>query len=237
MTKRVKIGLSIATLVGATLVVLVNFTNVCGLQAVTLDGAPVENWPEQYSMLESRSIARQSLDSLAKAVLARDDVFKVNVDLSGLHTVAINTNEYTPECFLVDRKSGKLYGLDERARVLPLDNATPDWERPVLTGLRAGNFFQTCRAAGVQTLVDELRELRDEREDFYRLIEEIRFEQDGSLTTQVAGLAYRLRMVPERFCSGIDQYLKFATKFDTDLTEITQMDVRIDNMVVTRGGK
>jgi hypothetical protein len=237
VTKRLKIGLTIATFVGATIVVLVNFTEVCRLEAVTLNGTPVEKWSEEFPVLQPTSVARQSLDSVARAALADDDVYKVDVDISGLHSLSIRTNEFTPECFLLDRKSGGLYGLDERARVLPLDNATVDWERPILTGLTVGTMFQRCREAGVHTVLRELRELRDDNEDLYRLIEEIHFEYDGSLTTQIAGLRYRLRMTPERFQRGIDQYLTFVTRFETDLEGVVQLDVRFDNMVTTRGGK
>ncbi len=236
MTRRTKIGLTIATVIGATIVGLVNFTEMCQLEAVTLNGQPVEQWSEQYQVLKPRSIARQSLDSLARAILAEDDVFRVDVDYSGIHSLSVRTNVFTPECFLLDEKSGEIFGLDDRARVLPLNNATPDWERPILTGLRAGAMFQPCREAGVRTVLEGLRELRDSDEDVYRLIEEIRFESDGSLTAQIAGLPYRLRLTPERFQQGINQYLTFVTRFESDLEGVVLLDVRFDNMVVTRGG-
>ena len=237
MTRRTKIGLIVVTVIGATVVGLVDFTEMCRLEAVTLNGQPVEQWSEQFQVLQPRSIARQSLDSLARVILADDDVFQVDVDISGIHTLSVRTNEFTPECLLLDRKTGELRGLDNRARVLPLDNATVDWERPILTGLTAGPMFEPCRQAGVRTVTEELRKLRDSNEDIYRLIEEVRFEPDGSLTVQIAGLGYCLRLTPERFRRGIDQYLAFVTRFESDLEGVALLDVRYDNMVVTRGGK
>jgi len=234
---RLRIIMLSGIVLGAGFIGLVHFSDAFRLEAVTLDAAHIEDWPERFPVLQSRSIARQPLDSLAHLILADDDIFRVDIEFSDRHTLSIETNRFVPECFLLDRASGKLYGLDANASLLPLDNATPDWERPVLTGVTAGRRFEPCADPGVRTIIGQLADFRRSHRDMYRLLEEIHIETDGSLTAFISGLHYRLRLTPERFSAGLGQYLEFTTRFDSDLDNVALVDLRYDNMVVTRGDR
>lgn len=234
MSTRTKIILSGGIVAGLALVAVVNFTGVCRLHAVTLNEEPLEDWSQRYSMLSNAPLVRQPLGQLADSLLAADTVCRVEVRPGGLHELDIYVNRFVPACLLLDSESGVMYGLDRQGRILPLDNAEIDWERPILIGLEAGPRFELCRHPLVTLVMDELEELRDEHHDFYRLIDQIRFDDEGCVTVAVTGLGYTLRVSPRRLAGDLDRYLDFATRYNPDLDSITMVDLRFEDMIITR---
>lgn len=234
MSKRTQSILLAGIVVGLTMAAAINFTGVCQLQAVTLNDEPIENWLQRYSVLNEGPLVRQPLEQLADSILAADTVCRVEVRPGGLHELDIHINRFVPDCLLLDAKTGVLYGLDRRGRVLPLDNAEIDWERPVLTGLEAGPRFRLCRQPLVSIVMDELEELRDDHHDFFRLIDQIQFDTDGYVTVSVTGLGYGLRVSPRRLAGDVSRYLEFVTRFDPALDSVAMVDLRFENMIITR---
>ncbi len=234
MSKRTKFILSGGITLGLAMIAVINFTGVCRLQAVTLNGEPIEDWSRRYPMLSDAPLVRQPLDRLADDILAVDTICRVEVRPGGLHELSIRVNRFVPECLLLDVKSGVMYGLDHQSRVLPLDNAEVDWERPILIGLEAGPRFQLCRHPLVSIVIGELGELRDDHHHFYRLVDQIRFDDDGYVTVSVAGLGYSLRVSPRRLARDLKRYLEFVTRFDPALENVTVVDLRFESMIITR---
>ena len=116
---KIKIVMLSVIFFGMALMVVVDIANVCPLEAVTLDNQPVKAFDKKYCLEKSRSLFDQPLDSLAREFLARKDIIRVEVDYRLPRGLCITTNDLEPVCFVVDRVSGELYGLDNCARGLP----------------------------------------------------------------------------------------------------------------------
>ena len=235
--KRTKLFFAFGVVIVAVSVAVVNFTNVCRLEAVTLNGEPINDWSGRFDMLHEKSLFRQPLDSLAHVVLTDEGTFKVDISCSWPHTLNIRTNAFSPTCFLLDKMSGRLYGLEENGRIVPLKNAVTDWERPVLTGVKSGRWFGYCRDGRVKVVVDQLERLRNNNLNLFRLIDEIDFKTTDYVQVSVSGLPYRLKARPERLAKDLDRFIEFVTKFDPDLSGVRYLDLRFDNMIICARGK
>ena len=236
-SKRVQLFFAFGVVIVAVSVAVVNFTNVCRLEAVTLNGEPVNDWSGRFDMLRGKSLFRQPLDSLARIVLTDEGTFKVDISCSWPHTLNIRTNAFSPTCFLLDKTSGRLCGLEENGRVVPLENAVTDWERPVLTGVKSGRWFGYCREGRVKVVVDQLESLRKSNLNLFRLIDEVDFETTDYVQVSVSGLPYRLKARPECLARDLDRFIEFVTKFDPDLDGVRHLDLRFDNMIICDRGK
>ena len=237
MSTRMKLGLVAASLIGVALTVVVNYTAACRLREVTLDDVPVRDWPQRFAMLDTRQGPGQSLDSLATRILADSGVYKVDLSWSLPHRLEISTNRFMPECFLLDNRTGRLFGVDDHGRVVPLITPVENWERPVLTGLTAGKMFERCADARVKVVVQQLRRSRDDHRDLYRLIEEIDFTDRFGLSMTVGGMPYRLKLRAETLSEDLDRFVQFITRYGVDLNEARALDFRFDKMVVCVRGK
>jgi len=219
-------------LVGLGLTVTVNFTDACRLRAVTVDGKPVENWRQQFAMLRPGSLAAQPVERLAKKLLADEDVYKVDVRFELPGGIDVRTNEFRPVCFVVGMETGKLFGLNRRARLIALDAPDINWEQPVFTGLTTGALHSICADPRVLPVIDQLEDLRESRADLYRLLDEIDFGEREYLEVTFAGLPYRLRVRPDHVLEDFDRFVEFTGRYDADLSGVIRMDLRYENMII-----
>ena len=81
LSRKRKLILLSLFLVGLSVVVIVNFTNICNLQAVTFDGEPVTKFDEKLGLEPTSPILNQPLDSLGEALLQRKGIVKVDINL------------------------------------------------------------------------------------------------------------------------------------------------------------
>lgn len=237
LSTRMKIGLAVASVVGVALVIVVNHTEVCRLREVTVNDASVLDWRQRYPMLDTNRGPLQSIQSMAEKMLEDSNVYKVDLSWSLPHRLEINTNRFTPECFLLDETTARLHGLDDHGRVVPLTRPVDNWERPVLTGLSVRSMFERCSDLRVEVIARKLMQLRREHRDLFRLIEEINFADQFGLTVTVAGLPYRLKLRAETMIEDVDRFARFITRFSVDLENVRLMDLRFDNMIICERGK
>ncbi|MBU8932920.1 MAG: hypothetical protein KOO62_02825 [candidate division Zixibacteria bacterium] len=218
------------------MILIVNFTDACRLQGATLDGMAVEEWASRFALDGEKPIIRQPIDSLAKALLDNDGVFKVDIAYRLPHELDIRTNAFEPVCFVVGQSSGKLFGLNIEGRLIRLSGYEPDWERPVLTGVETGSLYSTCTDARVSVVIDELETLRRERIDVYRLIDEIDFSDSGFLRLVVSGLSFHLKVRARVMVDDMQRFVEFIMSYDADLNDAKCFDLRYDNMIICSRG-
>jgi hypothetical protein len=237
LSNRMKLALAAASVFGVALVGVVNYTGACRLREVTVNDVSVEDWRQRYPMLDTNRGPLQSIQSVAEKVLDDTDVFKVDLSWSLPHRLDIRTNRFTPECFLLDKNTAQMYGLDDHGRVVPLTRPVGNWERPVLTGLTVRAMFERCSDTRVVVVARKLEQLRREHRDLFRLIEEINFDDEFGLTVTVAGLSYQLKLRAETMIEDVDRFARFITHFGVDLEEVRLMDLRFDDMIICERGK
>ena len=236
LTRRKIILLSLAVFAVA-IVLLVNFTEVCNLEAVTLNGEPLERWHNEYGLSGEKMIFDQPVDSLAATLLQRDGIVKVDIDYRLPGEMNIRTNNFEPVCFVLDKESGKIKGLNAQARVVSLGNTSLEWENPVITNVSAGLLYDFCDDPRVRKVVPRLVELREENIDLYRLIDEIDFGAVDRLSVSISGLPYRLIVTVDGIVGDLNEFVEFLENFDADLESARTFDLRFDNMIVQAGDR
>jgi len=237
LSKKVAIIMAAGTIVALGICIAANLGVACKLEAVVLNDNPQLEWKTELSLLSPKSVLRQPLDSLATLLLADPDCYKVDVRYGGLNTIKIATNNFNPACFMLDAKSGQLYGLDNVGRLLPLDHAPTDWEKPIISGLNSWPVFTAGDDGRVPVLMQQLQLLKKREQELYRLISGIELRQPGYADINIAGLHYRLRLMPDELVVSVERWIEFMTRFEADLDSVSLLDLRFDDMIICAEGK
>ncbi len=219
------------------IIAVINFTETMYLQAVTLDGEPIENWSEQFPLQSEKALLRQPLDSLTKLLLARDGIVKVNLNYDFPDRIDIHTNLFEPVCFVVDASSGRIKGVNELGRIVPLREDESSWDCPILTSVTANNLYGFCGDSRVEVLVAELLKLKNANNDLFRLISEIDLDSNEYIVASIDGFDYRLKLNADEFFSQMKRFVEFIGQFDTDLSTVRSLDLTNYNMIVSTENK
>lgn len=236
ISKKIKLSLVAFVVVGSTLISVVQFTDYCKLEVVTVNAAPIKNWTERYGLSDTQSLFKQPIDSLASVLLDKNYIYKVDIDYLFPNMIDIKTNNYNPVCFVLDRITKVLYGVNSNGRVVKLDNCRYDWNDPVLTSVSITKPFGFCLDYRVREVVTALQELRRENRDLYRLIDEIDFGNTGFLKVSVDGLSYRLKVRSDHLLGDIKKFVAFVSRFNPDLEKVKLLDLRYDDMIICAQG-
>ncbi|MFQ5500642.1 MAG: hypothetical protein ACE5FH_13335 [Candidatus Zixiibacteriota bacterium] len=226
------------TIVGGSVFLgAITCTDTFRLRAVTIDGEEVDSWKGPFEVLDSSSVLRQPLDSLARRLLTDDDICRVDIRYNLPHGMDVSTNRFEVVCFLLDRLSGQLYGLDRDAREVSLERAEYDWERPVLTTLSSPGLYKFHPDRRVQRIVAQLNRLHNDQPDLYRIIEEIDLGNSSFLRASLAGLSFRVRLRSSSLGADLNRFIEFTTRYQVSLDSVRAVDARFDNMIIcSRGG-
>lgn len=227
-------GVIIAALIMA---VTVNMTDACRLESVILNDQTVDNFDQKYGLNPNQSILDQPLDSLAEAFLAKRNIFKVEMSYSLLNGLKIRTNAFKPVCILLDKNSGKMYGLNQDFRVVNLENCDFNWETPVMTSLTVSKLYEYPSDDRVTVVAADLEKLKSDNPDMYYLIDEIDFGNRKFIKVSIDGLDYRLKLRAESFTTDLNKFIEFVSRFNPDTEKITGLDLRFDDMIISCIGK
>jgi hypothetical protein len=224
-------------LVSATIILVgaattLQFTEVCRLNAVTLDGKPLPNWQGKFGLSTARLVTDQPIDLLATELLGSDGVVKVDVryDLPG--TVAVRTNDYTAVAFLVDRTLGETWGLDQFSRIVPLKESQIDWEHPFFTGLVAGQAYGACEDLRVSVALTQLSRLAADQPESYKLVSEINFSSKEFLLVSLDGIPTGVKVYPDGLARQVTTIVNFILGHGPDLGDARALDTRFEKLVV-----
>lgn len=222
-------------LLGALIFVLTNFTGVSNLQAVTFNGQPIEDFSDGLGLSPDKPILEQPLDSLGVALLARDDIVRVDIDYSLPNRLDIVTNRFEPVCFALDMKSGQMVGLTQEGRVVPIDTKQSDWELPTITSITTGKLYAYTSDVRVRLIVENLIKLKNAQPDLARLITEIDLAKPDYVQVSIAGLSYTLRAGAADLDQQMIGFLKFLELYHPTLDDTREIDLRFDDMIIQVG--
>ncbi len=237
ISKKVKAVFALIFLGMLIFVVIVNITEFCTLEAVTVDGRVLEKWNKKSLLIKDKSILRQPLNEFKENSLADEKILKLDYKYNWPHTLTVELNTISPECLLLDRNSDELYGLDEQGRVFPFKPELVDWERPVLTGISVRKMYQCPSEIRLREVLPALSQLRNEKENFFRLIEQVDFSSKDFIEVAIAGHEHVVRVRADFFYEDMNRYVDFAAKYNQELEGIRIIDLRQDGQIVTKGKK
>ncbi|MGH8014785.1 MAG: cell division protein FtsQ/DivIB [Candidatus Zixiibacteriota bacterium] len=224
------------TLIGALAVVsIIKFTEVCNLQAVTINGKTPDQWDKKTPLIKDKSILRQPLDEFVLSSFANDQTLKLDFRYDWPHTLNVKVNSISPDCLLLDKYTSTLFGLDKSGAVLPLSPDLIDWERPVFTGVGVNKLYQLPQDIRVHAVVNALAETKSQKLNFYRLIEQIDFDSPDFLEVRIAGCPQIVRLRAEFFYEDINRYIDFVARFQPQLDGVKVIDLRQNGQIITKG--
>ncbi len=235
VAKEIRILVAVIGLGLAGLVLLVKFTDVCQLQAVTLNGEPLSQWDRELGLNRSKNLFRQPLDSVASAMLAQSGIIHVDIKYQLPNGLSISTNDLEPICYVLDEFSGIMYGADQTGRAVALDPATIDWERPIITGVRIRGLHQFCSDSRVAVLVPQILRLEQEYPELFHLIEEVNLSNPEYVRVAISGLRYTLKLPSDKFAERFADFRKFMSRFKPATAGVSSFDLTYDDMIIRVG--
>ena len=235
MTKEIKILIAVFGLGLAGLVLLVKFTDVCQLQAVTLNGQIVPQWDRTFGLNPNRNLLSQPLDSVAKAMLTQSGIVHVDIKYQLPNGLRITTNDLAPVCYVLDEFSGTMYGVDQTGRTVMLEQSTIDWERPIFTGVRVRGAHEFSSDARITMLVPQLLRIQQEYPDLFRLTEEVNLSNPDYVRVSISGLPYALKLPCETFAERFAAFRRFMGRFKPATAGVSAFDLTYDDMIIRVG--
>jgi hypothetical protein len=229
---RLRLILLAVVLCGAGLVSIVEFTQWETLQAVTLDGIPVENPSLKLGFHSDASVLKQPLESVAKLLLLSEQTARVDMEIDLPTSLRIRTNRFTPVGLVLDRVSGRLVGLTDDGRTVPLREDFEDWEQPIITGVAVGKIFERCDDPRVELIVPQLVQLYDENRLLYRLIDEIDLSLLDYVTVTVSGLPYHLKATADDLFHQVTGFFEFMELYQTPIDTSSLVDLRFSDLII-----
>lgn len=221
---------------GVSLIAVMEFTDWHRLDAVTLDGVTVDDLARVLGLDSQASILEQPLTAVATRLLKNERIVSVDIGYGYPSSLRIETNKFTPVSLVLDRKSGRMLGLNNQGRIVPLRKDFKDWEHPVITGTRASKIFERCDDPRVLQLVPQLVQLADENLELYRLIDEIDLTSESYVMTTLSGLSYRLKTDADGFLDQLLGFVRFIERYDSEVATARTIDLRFANMIVQQSG-
>jgi len=229
---RIRLVLLVLAVVGVGIVLAMEFTGWHQLEAVTLNDEAVKDWDKQFGLSDSGQLFKQPLNQVATKLLDMDNTVRVDIEYDPPNALHINTNRFEPVAFILDRSSGRMYGLNHQGRVVPTPPNHVDWEHPVLTGVRINGLFELCSDPRVSVLVEQLEILADGNRVLYRLIDEIDLSSEDFSSVIISGMPYRLRIDAGALHEQLVRFVQFLENYQPDVTGAKEFDLRFDDMIV-----
>jgi len=224
-------------IVGIVLTWSARYSDAFRLEEVYIDGLAVSDWEEQQSILDTSTVFSQPLDSLAEAILARAGTYKVEVKVSLPHKIEIATNDFSSICFLLDRSTGIMVGLDRQARVVPIQKQYEQWEMPVITGVDADRKYHRSDDPTVTEVVSQLITIHEENLDLFRMIEEIDLSRGKYVRLYLSGLSFTLKVRVGYLNYDLQRFVEFATRYNPSLEDVKEVDLRFSDIIICGGSQ
>lgn len=237
LSKKYQLIMLAVIVFGAGIGITMNLTSACELNTVSLNDQPVEKWSDRFGLKEKTSVLKQPLDSLGEALLEKNNIFKVDISYDLFNQIDIETNNFKPTCFLLDKYSSGIYGVNHDGRVVDLENCDYSWDNPVLTSVGFKKIFDYAEDSRVDVVVKQLLQLKEDFPEVYRLIDEIDFGNSKFLKVSLDGLNYRLKLRAEMFYHDLKRYVEFVSRFNPELDQVNLLDLRYDGMIITCDAK
>lgn len=235
LSRKMMIFLAVGITVSLTSVGYVKYAQACRLNRVVIDNTIIENWQDKYKMLTQASILSQPLDSFSLKLLEKKSIYRVDLSYNHPGQIDIKLNDFKPVCYVLDRITGRLFGLDEQARLISIKENETGFDHPVMTSVKTKNLFKRCADPRVKVVVDQLKNLAETNSDLYRLIDEIDFGNSSYLKTAIAGMPFRLKVRTENFEEELKRFVEFNNDFNPDLSDVNLIDLRFGTMIVASG--
>ncbi len=237
ITKKVRIFIITFCAFSLVLFLSVNFTDAIQLETLKVDNSEIRNWEESYSPLKRKPVISQESETLAESLLKKKNIYRVEIVPEFPNQINIYTNQFEPEAFLLDSKRNRLVGIDKQLRVFPLDKMKPDWEQPVVTGIKIGKMYSRCADANAETLIKQLGSLKEQNVDLFRMIDEIELLKRGKAVVRLAGLNTDVIIPLRDLRQKMKQLAVFVTRYQTDIGNIKKINLCFDEMIIVEQRK
>lgn len=216
------------------LLLVANFTEVCTLQAVTLNNDQVIDWNREFALASGAPVFMQPVDSLAQAMIATSAVHRIDVDYQFPHAIAIRVNDYTPICLFLDAPTGSVHGVTDIGMVIPLEKSQIDWKMPMINGAEFRGLYKTSGDTRVAEITRELMRNGGKHPELISQLSDIDFSDPDAVTLYFNGSNFKVLISADQFASHWNNLSMFLTQYKVARDSMLAIDVRHGDLIVTQ---
>jgi hypothetical protein len=233
--REVKLFISSIILIAFGIVLLVQYTGICNLQAVILNGQEVKSWDQNLGLRSNVPVIKQPIDSLASALLMQQGITHVDIQYRLPSMLMISTNNLDPVCYMIDRATGTFFGIDESGRVVPVDISQSAWDLPIFTGTRVRRLHDYTDDYRVNLVLPQILAMRQTNPSLFKFIEEVDFSHPNYVGLGLQGRGFRLRLPADRFLQRLDEFTTFVDRYHPPLDSTSSFDLSYDDVIIRVG--
>ncbi len=176
------------------------------------------------------------LKNTAEELLARKNVYKVDLDYHLPDGIIVRINDIRPIAMVIGEDGKSRYRLGENGCLLPLDSTIEQqYDFPIITGL------QNCIAYGknsddrLKLIVRQLVEIKKDFPDFYLALSGIDMSGIKDISIWIDGLPFRVETYAGSLYKTIKKLKTFILEFNPDLQNIRKLDMRSEGLIIAAG--
>lgn len=233
--REVKLLVGSLVLLALAAVLVIQYTDVCRLEAVTLNGQQVNQWYQRFGLRPDLTVIRQPVDSIANALLSEQGITRVEIQYRLPNMLNITTNRLDPVCYMIDRVTGTFFGLDESGRVVPIDISQSKWDMPIFTGLRVRRLHDYTDDYRANVVIPQLQQIKQTEPALYESIEEVDFSRPNYVGLGLSGRTFRLRLPAAQFTERFGEFNEFVSRYRPPLDSTSCFDLTYDDEIIRIG--
>ncbi len=235
--------LFLVTVSAVVLLLTLDAFGAFGLKSVTLDGKsiPLED-SKALGLAPGASVFHQPLDAAAMMMCRREGIGSARVEVVSAHAVDIRTNEFETPFLVYDAKSKRLRGLTANLVVAPLDterlaSSTEFESAPMFIGLDGIKLFERPTDFRLETIVADLRKLRDDDTKLFETLSAIDCSQKDYLTVSFRNTDVILKVGALTLGDAIARFQTVIISATDIVQETAIIDMRFDGLMIIPQGK
>ncbi len=172
------------------------------------------------------------LENAAEELLARKNVYKVDLDYHLPDGIVVRINDIRPIAMVIGEDGKSRYRLGENGCLLPLDSAIKQYNFPIITGLQNCIAYTKNSDNRLKLIVRQLAEIKKDFPDFYLALSGIDMSDSRDISIWIDGLPFRVETYAGSLYQTIKKLKIFILEFNPDLQDIKKLDMRSEGLII-----
>lgn len=208
------------------------FTDYFFLKKVNFNPDKYSAALKEMNLPLNHNILMVSTDDAASYLLYSQPIAGVDIQYRLPNAFDIKITDFVPIALMLGEDKQAIFGLDNKGRLLPIEESNRTYDLPFITGLKTCPLYQRIPDYRLLMVMEQLSRLKIDAEDFYYSLSSIDFAPTDSIIVRSDGLPCSLVMNAGGLYEGIIELKQFLLGFNPDLKEIVNLDFRSDAQII-----
>lgn len=222
--------LFLATIFMLGITLFIKYSDAFDLAEVTTSPENLVNKNDLFAASLGKNIFSISGKRIIDSVIDDKDVFRVDLDYNFPNEIEIRLNEIEPIALVYS--NGSILAIDKSGFISEFKSEKTPINCPVITGAEKCLKYKPVKDICLGLLIEQLKILRDEDNDFYMAISSIDLTPSDYLVVSMDGLKPSIKMYAGDLYRDMEYLRSFLLEFNPDLSEVNWLDLRLEGQII-----